>query len=89
MVLGLATAPVLYAAQQFPDLKDLIRRKFSRPGDVEDALNFVLKSDGLERTKLLAVQYKDEALRSVADMRDSDDKLALETIAEKIVTRIN
>jgi geranylgeranyl pyrophosphate synthase len=35
MNLGLATAPVLYANQQFPQLTQLIQRKFSEPGDVD------------------------------------------------------
>lgn len=33
--LGLATAPVLYAAEQFPELYPLMERKFEGPGDVE------------------------------------------------------
>ena len=33
--LGLATAPVLYAWEQFPELGPLIERKFSKEQDVE------------------------------------------------------
>jgi hexaprenyl-diphosphate synthase len=33
--LGLATAPVLYAAQKYPELYPLIDRRFSKQGDVE------------------------------------------------------
>jgi hexaprenyl-diphosphate synthase len=33
--LGLATAPVLYAAEEFPELNELIERKFSSAGDVD------------------------------------------------------
>lgn len=33
--LGLATAPVLFAWEEFPELGDLIKRKFSQEGDVE------------------------------------------------------
>lgn len=33
--LGLATAPALFAAQQFPELTELIGRRFSEEGDVE------------------------------------------------------
>lgn len=35
LTLGLATAPVLYAWEEFPELGPIIERKFSRPGDVE------------------------------------------------------
>jgi hexaprenyl-diphosphate synthase len=33
--LGLATAPVLFAWEEFPELGPLIKRKFSEEGDVE------------------------------------------------------
>jgi geranylgeranyl pyrophosphate synthase len=33
--LGIATAPVLYAAKQFPELEALILRKFSQEGDIQ------------------------------------------------------
>lgn len=33
--LGLATAPALYAWDEFPELGELIERKFEREGDVE------------------------------------------------------
>jgi hexaprenyl-diphosphate synthase len=33
--LGLATAPVLYASQEFPELNEMMERKFSKEGDVD------------------------------------------------------
>lgn len=41
MKLGLATAPVLFATQKFPELEDMIARRFSKTGDVEKAFDFV------------------------------------------------
>jgi hypothetical protein len=46
--LGLATGPALYAWDEHPEMGELIRRKFEKPGDVElvrftplsDVLNF-------------------------------------------------
>jgi hexaprenyl-diphosphate synthase len=32
--LGLATAPVLYASEEYPELLELSDRKFTRAGDV-------------------------------------------------------
>merc|ERR1711881_535543 len=37
LCLGLATAPVLFASQEFPQLEQLILRQFSQPGNVETA----------------------------------------------------
>ena len=39
--LGLATAPVLFAAHEHPRLNTLILRRFSNKGDVEEALQLV------------------------------------------------
>lgn len=33
--LGLATAPVLFAWEEYPELEDLIKRKFNKKGDAE------------------------------------------------------
>jgi hexaprenyl diphosphate synthase len=39
--LGLATAPVLFAWDEYPALGPMIKRKFSEPGDVEKVLPLV------------------------------------------------
>merc|ERR1719502_1224174 len=54
MALGLSTAPVLYALDEFPELKPVVARKFSEPGDVQLACDLVHRSKGLQRTKELA-----------------------------------
>lgn len=41
--LGLATAPVLFACEKYPELNQLIMRRFSEPGDVEKAYEAVMK----------------------------------------------
>jgi hexaprenyl-diphosphate synthase len=35
LALGLATAPVLFAWHDYPELGPMIKRKFENPGDVE------------------------------------------------------
>ena len=39
--LGLATAPVLFAAAKFPELNAMIMRRFCEEGDVEKAREYV------------------------------------------------
>ena len=51
---GLATAPTIFAAEEFPKLSTLMGRKFEAPGDVDEAMQLVCQSSGLEKTKLLA-----------------------------------
>lgn len=43
--LGLATAPALYAWQEFPQLGEMIERKFSMPGDVENVRSQISTGD--------------------------------------------
>lgn len=43
---GLATAPTLFAAEEFPQLTTLINRKFEEEGDIELALDLVQRSQG-------------------------------------------
>ncbi|GIY19879.1 all trans-polyprenyl-diphosphate synthase PDSS1 [Caerostris darwini] len=85
--LGLATAPVLYASQRFPELKPMIARRFCNLGDVEKAYEAVHKSDGLTHTKLLARRHCDEALSHISILTDCVEKRALTSVIEKVLER--
>lgn len=86
--LGLATAPVLFACEKFPELNEMIMRRFSKPGDVEKALNAVLKSDGLEQTRFLAEQHCREARRYIQQVADSPERQALYDITDIVLNRM-
>jgi decaprenyl-diphosphate synthase subunit 1 len=86
--LGLATAPVLFACAQFPELEDMIARRFSKPGDVQAAFEAVLSSDGLERTRSLARNHCEKALESIGPIADSKFKSALATMTDTVLTRM-
>lgn len=62
---GLATCPALFAAKQYPELNQLISRRFSLVGDVEKAYEIVINSEGLKNTKDLAKQHCDLAINIV------------------------
>ena len=87
--LGLATAPVLFASEQFPELNKLILRRFSEKGDVETAFRLVMDSEGLQQTRMLANKYKEAAMESIRSMGESGDKEKLAYIAEKVICRMN
>ncbi|KKK18927.1 hypothetical protein ARAM_007159 [Aspergillus rambellii] len=59
--LGLATAPLLFAWKQNPELGPLVGRKFSKEGDVQKARELVYRSNGVEQTRALAQEYADKA----------------------------
>ena len=50
--LGLATAPVLFASKKYPELEDMIARRFNKKGDVEKAFQYVSSFQNL-RSKLI------------------------------------
>ena len=54
---GVVTAPVLYAAEQHPELLEMIQRKFKNDGDVSRANELVYDSDGIERTRSMAADH--------------------------------
>jgi len=71
--LGLSTAPVLFASQQFPELQNLILRRFSESGDIERAVGLIDQSDGKARTYHLAEQYANEACRVLSKFPESSN----------------
>uniref|UniRef100_A0A3P9H7Z0 All trans-polyprenyl-diphosphate synthase PDSS1 n=1 Tax=Oryzias latipes TaxID=8090 RepID=A0A3P9H7Z0_ORYLA len=85
--LGLATGPVLFACQQFPELHAMIMRRFSSKGDVDRAWQYVLKSDGVQQTSFLARRYCQEAIRQVSLLRPSPERDALIRLTELVLSR--
>ena len=62
---GVATAPVLFAAEEFPGLLTLIGRRFKCAGDVERAASWVARSDGVEKTRRLAGEHAAFAVAAI------------------------
>ncbi|KAG2181829.1 hypothetical protein INT44_008645, partial [Umbelopsis vinacea] len=85
--LGLATAPVLFAWEEFSELGPLIKRKFSKEGDVELARTLVYKSDGLKQTMVLAESHCQAAINAISQLPPSDARSAMIQLTEKVLTR--
>ncbi|XP_073344228.1 all trans-polyprenyl-diphosphate synthase PDSS1 isoform X1 [Pagrus major] len=85
--LGLATGPVLFACQQFPELHAMIMRRFTSKGDVDQAWQYVLQSDGVQQTTYLAQRYCQEAIRQISMLRPSAERDALIRLTEMVLTR--
>ncbi|XP_022084715.1 decaprenyl-diphosphate synthase subunit 1-like [Acanthaster planci] len=86
--LGLATGPVLFAAEKFPELEAMIMRRFSEPGDVERAKEAVAKTDGIEQTRYIANQHSQEAKRQISRLTPSPARQALIELSQRVVTRL-
>lgn len=85
--LGLATAPALYAWEEFPEMGNMILRKFENEGDVENARNLVRKSSGPEKTVQLAKKHADLALEALRGLPESDAREALEGLTKTVLNR--
>jgi hexaprenyl-diphosphate synthase len=88
MRLGLATAPALFAWEEFPQLGPLIARKFEAPGDTEIALDLVGKSRGMQRTAELARNFAAEARALIELLPESPARDALVGLTVKVVDRV-
>ncbi|XP_047358718.1 all trans-polyprenyl-diphosphate synthase PDSS1 [Vespa velutina] len=86
--LGLATAPVLFACEKYPELNAMIMRRFQEPDDVERAYKLVHKSHGLDQTKFLAKKHCAEAVRLVQSLAESPYQKALIFISDFVINRI-
>jgi len=86
--LGLATAPVLFAAKKFPELNSMIGRRFEQTGDVELAFELVQKSGGLLETRDLARSHCGEATKALDSFSNSEYKSALVNLCDTVLTRM-
>ncbi|KAJ3011909.1 UNVERIFIED_CONTAM: coq1 putative hexaprenyl diphosphate synthase, partial [Siphonaria sp. JEL0065] len=85
--LGIATAPVLYAAEEFPELDLAIERGFKNEGDDALALKLVHASSGITRTRELAAAFCAEAIDAIGVLPNSDAKRVLIQLTEAVLTR--
>jgi len=86
--LGLATAPVLFAARMYPELNALIQRRFSQEGDVKQAFQLVLDSDGLDETRALAKTHCQKAVKALENLKDSEYKTGMINLCDQVINRL-
>ncbi|GLI58939.1 hypothetical protein VaNZ11_000727 [Volvox africanus] len=90
---GLATAPVLFAAQEDPKLKPLILRRFKQEGDVALAMALIQRTQGLRRTEELAAHHAKmaaEMIRCLPAAQSDHAEIAREALVQithKVLTR--
>jgi all-trans-nonaprenyl-diphosphate synthase len=85
---GQITAPVLYALQEFPELSVLIERKFVQDGDLQEALSWVEKSQGLTLTRELANQHVKQAILAVEKFPASPARQAMIDLTDYVLKRV-
>ena len=88
MDLGLSTAPILYAAEEFPQLKPMIMRRFKNTGDKQAALELLFKSDvAMQKARDLALFHANKAIEAVLRLPQSESRDALVRLTHVVITR--
>ena len=85
--LGLATAPVLFAAAKFPQLNAMIMRRFGQPSDCQRAFECVMDSNGIQETRFLAEKYCENASKILDKLAPSGEVLYLREILTSVTNR--
>mmetsp|Transcript_19203 Transcript_19203/g.27128 ORF Transcript_19203/g.27128 Transcript_19203/m.27128 type:complete len:514 (+) Transcript_19203:193-1734(+) len=88
MDLGLSTAPILYAAQEYPQLRPLVMRRFKKKGDKQTALEALYKSDtAMDKAKDLAKFHAQRAIDALLRLPQSEARDALLRLTHTVITR--
>jgi geranylgeranyl pyrophosphate synthase len=69
MDLGLSTAPILYATQEYKELRPLVMRRFKDKGDKQTALEYLYKSPtAMNKARALALFHAEVSIFVSDDM---------------------
>ncbi|GAX37080.1 solanesyl diphosphate synthase [Nodularia sp. NIES-3585] len=85
---GNLTAPVLFALGEKPDLEALIERKFEQEGDLEQALELIQDSEGIQQARELAAYHAKLAVDHLDILAPSESREALINIADYVLSRL-
>lgn len=84
---GTITAPVIYAIEEFPEIKKCIETEFEEEETVLKVVELVKSSQGIVKTKQLAESYVNKAINSLDIFEDSEIKTHLIELAYYVIQR--
>lgn len=90
---GIVTAPILFAIEEFPQLRNVVDKGFEDPANVEIALDYLSKSHGIQRTRELASKHANLAAAAIDSLPESDDedvlrsRRALVDLTDRVIMR--
>ena len=85
---GNLTAPVLFALEEQPYLEVLIEREFAQQGDLEQAMNLIEHSQGIERSRELATHHAKIAVEHIEAIPSSQPRQTLINLANYVLSRL-
>uniref|UniRef100_A0A0D9X6B4 Uncharacterized protein n=1 Tax=Leersia perrieri TaxID=77586 RepID=A0A0D9X6B4_9ORYZ len=90
---GIVTAPILFAMEEYPQLHEIVEQGFDDPSNVDAALEYLARSKGIERTRLLAAEHAKLAADAIDGLPESNDEYvlisrqALKDLTQKLIKR--
>lgn len=85
---GMATLPMIYAAERRPELALRIAKRQKEPNEVLELLRIIRASDGVERARSRALELHDDAARALDRLPDRPERDALRELADFVVRRV-
>ncbi|KAI3427622.1 uncharacterized protein J3R85_009478 [Psidium guajava] len=89
LVKGNLTAPVIFALETEPKLREIIESEFCETGSLDKAIQLVKSSGGIERAQQLAKEKADLAVQNLRCLPQSAFRLALEDMVTYNLGRID
>ena len=86
---GNLTAPVIYALEKEPKLREIIESEFCENGSLNEAIKLVKSCGGIEKALDLAKQKADLAIQNLQCLPQSAFRLALEKMVKYNLERID
>ncbi|KAJ9671302.1 hypothetical protein PVL29_025137 [Vitis rotundifolia] len=86
---GNLTAPVIFALEKEPKLREIIESEFCEIGSLNEAIKLVKSCGGIEKAQDLAKQKADLAIQNLQCLPQSAFRLALEKMVKYNLERID
>ena len=78
----------LYAMSEHPQLVDLIATEFEDPADLQTAMDLVMNSEGIVKSRALANHHAQLALAQLKGLAPSDSLQALIDLSDYVLKRL-
>ncbi|KAG6404998.1 hypothetical protein SASPL_132577 [Salvia splendens] len=90
---GIVTAPILFATEEFPELRVIVNQGFEKSSNVDRALEYLSMSSGIQRTRELAAKHASLASAAIDALPENEDEVvqrsrrALVELTHTVITR--
>ncbi|XP_020883166.1 solanesyl diphosphate synthase 3, chloroplastic/mitochondrial isoform X2 [Arabidopsis lyrata subsp. lyrata] len=90
---GVITAPILFAIEEFPQLREVVDQVEKDPRNVDIALEYLGKSKGIQRARELAMEHANLAAAAIGSLPETDNedvkrsRRALIDLTHRVLTR--